>query len=156
MWTDVAQVGQARANQKPLEFVSVEPDENQRILSFGKMSFAMLGCSGDPKSGTNTQAVAAAISADQDLSFFYHLGDNIYTISGSDTDGSEPVKPYSHSLWDNQFFGPHAKFPKKVFSISGNRDGKYEEKILALREYFRFFCADRVQPPPPEPNTDGR
>lgn len=147
VWTDVTQIKHPPANQPPLEFSSVDPEENQRILSSGKMSFAMVGCSGDPKSGTNTQAVAAAISAEPDLSFFYHLGDIIYTISGSDTDGSEPVKPYSHSLWDQQFFGPYAKFPKMIFSIAGNHDGKYTEKIEALHDYFRFFCADKVEPP---------
>jgi acid phosphatase type 7 len=147
VWTDVTQVRHPPANQPPLPFSSVDPEENQRILSSGKMSFAMVGCSGDPTTGANTQAVAAAISADQDLSFFYHLGDIIYTISGSDTEGGEPIKPYSHSLWDNQLFGPYAKFPKKIFAIAGNHDGKYKEKILALRDYFRFFCADTVEPP---------
>ena len=63
----------------------------------------MVGCSGDPYERDNTQAVAEAISVDPDLSFFYHLGDIIYTISGSDTEGSEPVKPYSLSAWDDQF-----------------------------------------------------
>lgn len=53
----------------------------------------MVGCLSDPKSGTDTQAVAAAISADEDLSFFYRLGDIIYTISGSDTEGrSNPIR----------------------------------------------------------------
>ena len=147
VWTDINQVKHFPANQPPLEFSSVDPDENQRILSSGKMSFAMVGCSGDPTTGANTEAVAAAISADPDLSFFYHLGDIIYTISGSDTEGGAPVKPYSHSLWDNQFFGPYAKFPKKIFAIAGNHDGKYTEKIEALRDFFRFFCADTVEPP---------
>ena len=147
VWTDQTQVKHPPANQQPLHFGSIDPDENRRILSSEKMIFAMIGCSGDPKSGTNTKAVAAAISADKDLSFFYHLGDIIYTISGSDTNGSAPVKPYSHSLWDTQFFGPYAKFPKKIFSIAGNHDGKYKEKIEALRDYFRFFCADTVEPP---------
>ncbi len=147
VWTDVTQVKHPPANHQPLQFSSVDPDENQRILSSGKMSFAMVGCSGDPMTGTNTQAVGAAISADKDLSFFYHLGDMIYTISGSDTEGSEPVKPYSHALWDNQLFGPFAKFPKKIFAIAGNHDGKYKEKIQALTDYFRFFCADSVKGP---------
>jgi Calcineurin-like phosphoesterase len=147
VWTDITQVKHPPANQRPLQFSSVDPDENQRILSSGKMSFAMVGCSGDPKSGHNTKAVAAAISADRDLSFFYHLGDIIYTVSGSDSNGSAPVKPYSHSLWDTQFFGPYAKFPRKVFSIAGNHDGKYTEKVEALKDYFRFFCADTVKPP---------
>ncbi len=147
VWTDVTQVRHPPANQQPLQFSSVDPEENQRILSSGKMSFAMVGCSGDPTTGANTQAVATAIAADKSLSFFYHLGDIIYTVSGSDTEGDGPVKPYSHSLWDEQFFDPYANFRKKIFSIAGNHDGKYKEKITALRDYFRFFCADTIEPP---------
>jgi hypothetical protein len=149
VWTDITQVRHPPRNQQPLQFSSVDPEENQRILSSGKMSFAMVGCSGDPTTGANTRAAAKAISADQDLSFFYHLGDIIYTLSGSDTEGDEPVKPYSHSLWDDQFFHPYANFRKKIFSIAGNHDGKYKEKekVTALRDYFRFFCADTLVPP---------
>jgi hypothetical protein len=147
VWTDVTQIKHPPANHRPVQFSSVDPEENQRILSSGKMSFAMVGCSGDPTTGTNTQAVGAAISADEDLSFFYHLGDMIYTISGSDAEGGEPVKPYSLSLWDDQLFGPYAKFPRKIFAIAGNHDGKYKEKIQALRDYFQFFCGDTVQQP---------
>jgi hypothetical protein len=147
VWTDVTQVRHPPAKHYPLQFGSVDPEENQRILASGKMSFAMVGCSGDPTTGENTQAVAKAISADKDLSFFYHLGDIIYTLSGSDTEAGEPVTPYSHSLWDKQFFRPYAKFRKRVFSIAGNHDGKYKEKVIALRDYFRFFCANTVEPP---------
>jgi hypothetical protein len=141
VWTDVTQVKHPPANQKPLELSTVDPEENQRILSSGKMSFAMVGCSGDPKQGTNTQAVGTAVSADKDLSFFYHLGDMIYTLSGSDTEGSGPVKTYSPSLWDDQLFRPYSAFPKTIFAIAGNHDGKYREKIRVLRDFFRFFCA---------------
>ena len=148
LWTDVTQVKHPPADHQPLPFSSVDPDENERILSSGKMSFAMVGCSGDPINRTNTQAVGAALSTDKDLSFLYHLGDMIYTISGSDTEGGKPVKRYSRSLWDNQLFGPYAKFlkKKKIFAIAGNHDGKYKQKIKALRDYFRFFCADTVKP----------
>jgi hypothetical protein len=149
VWTDIDQIKHPPTKQQPLEFSNVDPDENQRILSSQKVSFAMVGCSGDPKSGINTRAVAVAISSDKDLSFFYHLGDMIYTISGSDsdTDGGVPVKQYSHKLWDDQLFGPYANFPKKIFAIAGNHDGKYSEKIAALRDFFKFFCADTVEPP---------
>jgi hypothetical protein len=147
VWTDVTRVKHPPADHQPLQFSSVDPDENERILSSGKMSFAMVGCSGDAINGTNTQAVGAALSADKDLSFLYHLGDMIYTISGSDTEGGKPVKRYSRSLWDNQLFGPYAKFPKKIFAIAGNHDGKYKQKIKALRDYFRFFCADTMKLP---------
>jgi hypothetical protein len=147
VWTDMTQVKRPPSNQQPLEFSSVDPEENQRILTSGKMSFAMVGCSGDPTNGDHTKAVAKAISDDKDLSFFYHLGDIIYTLSGADAEGSEPVKPYSQSLWDDQFFDPYANFPKMIFSIAGNHDGKYKEKIMALKDYFRFFCATAVEPP---------
>lgn len=147
VWTDITQVKHPPVNQQPLEFGSVDPDENKNILSSGKMTFAMVGCSGDPKSGTNTKAVATAISADKDLSFVYHLGDMIYTVSGSDAEGGAPVKEYSHKLWDEQLFGPYAKFPKKIFAIAGNHDGKYSEKIAALRDFFKHFCADTTLPP---------
>jgi len=147
VWTDVTQIKHPPASHPPLEFSAVDPEEYQRVLSSGKMSFAMVGCSGDPENGDNTKAVAAAICADPDLSFFYHLGDIIYTISGSDTEGPVPPKPYSISAWDNQLFGPYAKFPRKIFAIAGNHDGKYKEKIAALSDFFRYFCADKVQPP---------
>ena len=147
VWTDVTQVKHPPADQKLLYLSAVDPEENEKILSSGKMSFAMVGCSGDPKNGTNTKAVGAAVANATDLSFFYHLGDMIYTLSGSDTEGEGPEKAYTQSLWDNQLFGPYAKFPKKIFAIAGNHDGKYKEKIQALHDFFGFFCADTVQPP---------
>ena len=36
------------AGQQSLDFSAIDSDENQRIISSGKMSFAMVGCSGDP------------------------------------------------------------------------------------------------------------
>ena len=147
VWTDVTRVRRPQTNQQPLQFSSIDPEENRHVLSSSKMSFAMVGCSGDPTTRANTKAVAKAITADKDLSFFYHLGDIIYTLSGSDTEGVVPVVPYSPSLWDTQFFGPYRKFKKKIFAIAGNHDGKYKEKIKALSDYFRFFCAGTVKRP---------
>ena len=46
VWTDVMQVRHPPANHQPLQFSSVDPEENQRILSSGRMRFAMVGCSG--------------------------------------------------------------------------------------------------------------
>src|SRR5208337_213715 len=48
VWTDVTQVKHPPAKHQPLQFSSVDPEENQRILSSGKMTFALVGCSGDP------------------------------------------------------------------------------------------------------------
>ena len=48
VWTDVTQIKHPPPNHPPLQFSTVDPEENQRILSSGKMTFAMVGCSGDP------------------------------------------------------------------------------------------------------------
>src|SRR5271154_2029820 len=83
------------AGPQSLDFSAIDADENQRIISSGKMTFAMVGCSGDPDTPTYTEAVARAITADHETSLFYHLGDIIYLEPGSDatTDGSEADMP---------------------------------------------------------------
>jgi hypothetical protein len=73
VWTGVPTP--APAGQQPLDLSAIDADENQRIISSGKMRFAMVGCSGDPNTPTNTEAVARAITAGTDTSFFFHLGD---------------------------------------------------------------------------------
>jgi hypothetical protein len=77
--------------QKPLDFSAIDADENQRILSSGKMSVAMVGCPGDPETQTNTGAVAAAITAANDTSFFYHMGDIIYAEKGNSEDRTRSI-----------------------------------------------------------------
>jgi hypothetical protein len=70
------------AGQKPLDFSIIDAAENQRISSSGRMSIAMVGCSGDPQTQEKVEAVAKAITAATDTSFFYHLGDIIYIDAG--------------------------------------------------------------------------
>lgn len=93
-----------RAGQKPLNFSAIDAKENQRIISSEKMSFAMVGCSGDPATGKKTKAVAKAMIAAGDTSFFYHLGDIIYLQKGSDanTNGSQDAD--TPELWNSQFY----------------------------------------------------
>lgn len=142
VWTDVPTP--APAGLHSLDFSVIDADENQRIISSGKMSFAMVGCSGDPDTPTNTEAVARAITADDDTSFFYHLGDIIYLESGSDatTDGSEADMP---PLWNTQFYGPYTNYPKRIVSIPGNHDGKSSP----ITDYLDAFCADPSNWPKP-------
>jgi Calcineurin-like phosphoesterase len=133
------------ANQKPLDFSAIDADENKRIISSGKMSFAMVGCSGDPDDGTQTKAVAHAIAADDSTSFFYHLGDIIYFEKGSDatTDSSQATD--TPELWNSQFYGPYKKYPKQIVSIPGNHDGK----STPITNFFDVFCSDPSKWPAP-------
>lgn len=129
------------AGRKPLDFSAIDAKENQRIIDSGKMSFAMVGCSGDPQSQTNTEKVAAAITDASDTSFFYHLGDIIYIEKGSDatTDGD------TTSLWNSQFYAPYTNYPKRIVSIPGNHDGK----STPITNYLEAFCSDASKWPQP-------
>lgn len=142
------------AGQKPLDFNVIDADENKRIISSGEMSFAMVGCSGDPEDGTQTKAVAHAIAAAEDTSFFYHLGDIIYFEKGSDakTDSSEATD--TPSLWNSQLYAPYKKYPKQIVSIPGNHDGK----STPITNYFGVFCSNPSKWPAPwsENKTDKR
>jgi len=133
------------AGQKPLDFSAIDADEDQRIVSSGKMSFAMVGCSGDPETRTNTGAVAEAITAANDTSFFYHLGDIIYSEKGSDvtTDGSDGDE--TPSLWNSQFYAPYTNYPKRIVSIPRNHDGK----STPITNYLEAFCSDASKWPVP-------
>lgn len=124
------------ANQKPLDFSAIDAEENERIISSGKMSFAMVGCSGDPEDVAETKTVAHAIAAADDTSFFYHLGDIIYFEKGSNATGS--AIPDTPPLWNTQFYAPYKKYPKEIVSIPGNHDGK----STPITNYFGAFCSD--------------
>ena len=133
------------AIHQPLGFNVIDTDENQQIVSSGKMSFAMVGCSGDPETQTNTGAVAQAITAAGDTSFFYHLGDIIYLEKGSDatTDGSDTVD--TPPLWNTQFYAPYTNYAKRIVSIPGNHDGKSSP----ITNYLEAFCSDPSHWPQP-------
>ena len=142
------------ASQKPLEFSAIDADENQRIVSSGRMSFALVGCSGDPDTPTDTEAVAAAITADNETSFFYHLGDLIYTEKGSDVTMGGAGGVETPALWNSQFYAPYTSYPKRIVSIPGNHDGK----STPITDYLEAFCSDPSKWPAPWPGntTDKR
>jgi hypothetical protein len=136
VWTDVP--APPLATQQPLSFSSIDANGNEQIVSSGKMTFTMVGCSGDPSDGTNTKAVATAIATAGDSSLLYHLGDLIYTEKGSDatTDGSEDGD--TRALWNSQFYAPYTGYAKQIVSVAGNHDGKSTPII----DYLGSFCSD--------------
>jgi acid phosphatase type 7 len=133
------------AGQKPLNFSALDGKENQRIISSGKMSFAMVGCSGDPATGKQTKAVAKAMIDDDDTSFFYHLGDIIYMqkVSDATTNGSQNND--TPELWYSQFYAPYTNYPKRIVSVPGNHDGK----STPITNYMDAFCSAPSKWPAP-------
>jgi hypothetical protein len=143
IWTSVP--APPPAGQKPLNFSTIDVKENQQIISSGKMSFAMVGCSGDPDTGKNTKAVAKAVIAADDTSFFFHLGDIIYFEKGSDTTTNSPQNGDTPELWNAQFYAPYTKYPKCIVSVPGNHDGK----STPITNYLDAFCASPSKWPAP-------
>jgi acid phosphatase type 7 len=143
IWTAVP--ARPPAGQKPLNFSAIDAEENQRIISSKKMSFAMVGCSGDPATGKKTKAVAKAMIAAGDTSFFYHLGDIIYLQKGSDAipGGSEVTD--TPELWNSQFYVPYTAYPKRIVSVPGNHDGK----STPITNYMDAFCSAPSKWPKP-------
>jgi hypothetical protein len=132
-------------DQKPLNFSAIDGKENKRIISSEKMSFAMVGCSGDPATGKKTKAVAKAMIAAADTSFFYHLGDIIYMQKGSGvtTNGSQNAD--TPELWNSQFYAPYTNYPKCIVSVPGNHDGK----STPITNYVNAFCSAPSKWPAP-------
>jgi hypothetical protein len=141
IWNSVPKPPPAR--QKPLNFSAIDGKENDRILTSEKMSFAMVGCSGDPLKGKKTKAVAKAIIAD-DTSFFYHLGDIIYMEPASD-DTTNAAEADTPELWNSQFYAPYKKYPRRIVSVPGNHDGK----STPITNYMDAFCAPPSKWPAP-------
>jgi hypothetical protein len=143
IWTGVPTSPPAR--QKPLNFSTIDGKENQRIISSKKMSFAMVGCSGDPATGKTTKAVAKAMIAADDTSFFYHLGDIVYMEKGSDATTNSSQDADTPELWNSQFYAPYKKYPKRIVSVPGNHDGK----STPITNYMNAFCSARSKWPAP-------
>jgi hypothetical protein len=134
-----------------LSLARIDPDEDAAVSARGRISFHLTGCSGDTPA-TNTKAVAAAITAQNDSSFLYHLGDMTYVAPKS---RGNQVK-----LMNRQFLAPYSGYPKQIVAIAGNHDGKRspEAKLSAIQNFLANFCAAPEQWPAPWPKnkTDER
>ena len=143
----------APPHHKALEFATIDSAENQRIISSGSMTFTMVGCSGDPDTPANTDAVAAAMTSADGSSFFYHLGDITYTPDekGGGSSADDSTADDEHKLWNAQFYQPYTKYPKAIVSIAGNHDGKDSKhsKQSQIANYLENFCADASKWPQP-------
>ena len=71
-------------------------------------------------------------------SFFFHLGDIVY----KDEDKTDLQRADQQKLYNEHFYTPYAGYPRNIFAIAGNHDGKdctHEEKS-AVRHFLKNFC----------------
>jgi hypothetical protein len=91
--------------------------------------------------GGSARAVAA--------SFFFHLGDIVY--KGENPDDAERAD--MRKLFAEQFYAAYAGYPRNIFAIPGNHDGKdpRHPERSALGHFLLNFCAARRQRSPDAP-----
>jgi hypothetical protein len=150
-----------------LKLKDVDPEESRAVKQRGVMTIHFLGCSGDVENPKPQQHVANALihqATDPHCfggapgavasSFLFHLGDIAY----KGQDKADPEHNDQALLYDRFFYTPYSKFPKEIFAIAGNHDGKNSvngKKKSAIGHFLLNFC-DKKRRASPDNQTDRR
>ncbi len=177
VWTPIPQ---APALNAPLilHLEEIDQDEATRIAASQIMRFHSVGCSGDFEDpvpgGAVAQAMAQELTASKApaASFLFHLGDIVYkpdddadddpkATSVTPSDPAGDADDTQQTLYTHQFYQQYASYPKEIFAIAGNHDGKgakqshdtkpakagKEIKPPPIQHFLDNFCAPkRVTP----------
>ena len=142
VWTRVPRP--VPASPLVLDLASVDPAENRHAIAEGSLTFQATGCSGCFADRSSQAAVArelAARAADATgrASFLLLLGDIVYKSSDPNDLGADDQS----ALYDAQFTNMYEAYPRRIFAIAGNHDGKdapHRHKS-AIEHYLDHFCA---------------
>jgi hypothetical protein len=126
----------------------------------------MTGCTGQLTNHVSETAVARAMAKQVEeprcygghkkaapASFFFHLGDIVY----KDEDKTDLERADQQMLYNEHFYTPYAGYPRNIFAIAGNHDGKdskHAEKS-AIHHFLKNFC-DSKRTLSPDNATSGR
>ncbi|HWJ19321.1 MAG TPA: metallophosphoesterase [Geobacterales bacterium] len=134
-----------------LKLKDVDADLSSRIKDDEVMSFHLTGCTGHYGNDAPGQAVADAMAAQAEnarlgggsdaakkAAFFFHLGDIIY----KDEDKKNPERADMQKLFNEQFYETYKHYPREIFAIPGNHDGKIKdnEGKSAIDHFMENFC----------------
>jgi Calcineurin-like phosphoesterase len=134
-----------------LKLKDVDADLSSRIKDDEVMSFHLTGCTGHYGNNVPGQAVADAMAAQAEdarvgggsgaakaTAFFFHLGDIIY----KDEDKKNPSREDMQKLFNEQFYETYKNYPREIFAIPGNHDGKIKDDQgkSAIDHFMENFC----------------
>src|SRR6516164_2907907 len=120
------------------------------IEKAGQIVFHVAGDTGNVKGPKNQALVADKMVADfsesdsRDVpSFFYHLGDVVYSFGEAE-------------YYYDQFYDPYREYPAPIFAVPGNHDGMVAPNVSTptLQAFLQNFCASK-QPPHRTPESGG-
>jgi hypothetical protein len=149
-----------------LKLKDVDAGESSSIKKRGVLSFHLTGCTGHFTNDVPETAVARAMAKQVEdprcyggyknaapASFFFHLGDIVY----KDEDQTDAERADQQKLYNEHFYTAYAGYPRNIFAIAGNHDGKdskHPEKS-AIRHFLKNFC-DSQRTISPDNQTSGR
>ncbi len=134
-----------------LKLKDVDAGLSSRIKDDEVMSFHLTGCTGHYGNDVPGQAVADAMAAQAEdarigggseaakkAAFFFHLGDIIY----KDEDKKNPTREDMQKLFNEQFYATYKHYPREIFAIPGNHDGKIKDQQgkSAIGHFMENFC----------------
>ncbi len=120
------------------------------IQNTGQMVFHSVGDTGNTRGPADQNMVADKLVSDFNEtdprnvpSFFFHLGDVIYSFGES-------------QYYYDQFYDPYRSYPAPIFAIAGNHDGMVAPKTStpSLAAFLENFCA-AGRPPHRTPEAGG-
>jgi hypothetical protein len=116
----------------------------QRIEQSGQLVFHAVGDTGNTRGPENQNLVADKLVSDfsdeeakERPSFFFHLGDVIYSFG-------EPQYYY------DQFYEPYRDYPAPILALAGNHDGMVPpgSNATTLAAFLENFCASEFEVTP--------
>src|SRR5205807_6230314 len=134
-----------------MDLADVLPNRSAAVQQAGEIVFHMIGDTGAAHNPGAQQNIADHMvdqvnntTLPEQPSFFYHLGDIVYTF------GEE-------KYYMDEFYKPYAFYEAPIFAIPGNHDGYIvAESPFSLDAYLRHFCGPALRVMPASMNADPR
>jgi acid phosphatase type 7 len=145
-----------------LAFKEVDAEQARAVKEHGVLTFHAVGCSGhfgkpDPAARV-VEAMAQQIrdphrfgghAGATPASFFFHLGDLVYKGDNRD----DPEEKDQRLLFRGHFYDQYACYPRCIFAIPGNHDGKDSKHLehSPIRHFLQTFCDSKRRQSPDDP-----
>lgn len=145
-----------------LALKDIDADQSHTIKEQGVMSFHAVGCSGHFGKPAPAARVVEAMAQQirephrfggnagaAPASFFFHLGDLVYKGDNRD----DPEEKDQRLLFKEHFFDQYAGYPRCIFAVPGNHDGKDSKHLehSPIRHYLQTFCDSKRRQSPDDP-----
>jgi hypothetical protein len=164
IWTPVPTPPPHIIDALTLHYKDIDAADHDRIIGAGRMTFHLVGCSGDASDHQPQQVVADGMAqqvrdpgawgaSDEatNASFLYHLGDVIYKPGAtSDVEPDEPVDDATVGsdedrgrMYNDQFYAPYAASDRSLRRIPLKRCADFDPAPRTQLSIHRRDCGEQ-------------